>query len=186
MAKLDITTLTAAADEALSRTENPRHRRILENYRRHALLEVLGRWEEIFDPAMTVEHPVYFLNVGGTSVTLDGADQVKGFYKSLVESRTNTIVLENEELAFADWGLATEATFNTFVAGPDLPGGDPGRFYVVRQLVSMHWPYDARARLIGEHVYEHAAGSETVELPEPEFITPAEVYEKLTPLLRTL
>jgi hypothetical protein len=77
---------------------------------------------------------------------------VQGFYKALVESRTNVIVLENEELAVADWGLATEATFNTFVTGNDLPGGEPGKFYIVKQLIATHWPYDERGRLIGEHV----------------------------------
>jgi hypothetical protein len=59
MSKLDITMLTRAADETLAVTENPRHRQILENYRRHAILETTGRWQEIFTPEMTVEHPVY-------------------------------------------------------------------------------------------------------------------------------
>jgi hypothetical protein len=183
MSKLDITNLTRAADDALATTDNPRHRRILENYRRHALLEVLGRWEEIFEADMTVERPVYFLDVDGSSVTLDGAAEVQGFYKALVDSRTNIIVLENEQLAVADWGLATEATFNTFVAGPDLPGGDPEKFYIVKQLIAMHWPYDEQARLIGEHVYEHVANARTIEIPESEFITPHEAQIKLTPLL---
>ncbi|MFF7633042.1 hypothetical protein ACFZB9_07795 [Kitasatospora sp. NPDC008050] len=58
--KEDITTLTRGADLLLDRTENPLHRRILENYRRHALLEVTGRWREVVhDPAMIVDHPVY-------------------------------------------------------------------------------------------------------------------------------
>ena len=37
--------------------DNPRHRAILKNYRRHGLLEVAGRYKELLAPDMTVEHP---------------------------------------------------------------------------------------------------------------------------------
>ena len=45
----------------LRTVEDPRHRAILSNYRRHALLEVSGRYEEILTPAMTISNPVYRL-----------------------------------------------------------------------------------------------------------------------------
>jgi hypothetical protein len=45
MAEWEITRITAATDELLRTTENPRHRAILSNYRRHALLEVSGLYE---------------------------------------------------------------------------------------------------------------------------------------------
>lgn len=186
MTKLDITTLTRAADELLRVTEKPLHRQILENYRRHALLEVTGQWEQIFAPEMTVEHPVYFVNANGSSLTLDGYEQVIEFYKSLIDGGTNVMVLEDEQLAVADWGFASEATFNSYVLGSSLPDGDPGKCYIVRQLISMHWPYDERGRMIGEHVYEHADHTEIIEVPEPDFITPAEAREKLIPLIRPL
>ena len=40
MTNLDITTLTKRTDGLLLRTENPLHREILLNYRRHALLDL--------------------------------------------------------------------------------------------------------------------------------------------------
>jgi len=184
--KLDITMLTRAADGLLERVDNPRHRRLLENYRRHALLEVTGRWEQIFAPDMTVEHPVYYLNINRTSVTLDGHEQVIAFYRTLTDTESNVIVLEDEQLAVADWGLASEATFNSYVRGHVIPDGDPDRHYRVRQRIAMHSPYDDRGRLIGEHVYEHADHLEVIEVPEQEFITLAEAREKLDPLIRPL
>jgi hypothetical protein len=183
VAKLDITTLTQAADELLERVDDPHHRRILTNYRRHALLEVTGRWEQIFVPEMTVEHPVCYVNLNRTSATLDGYDQVTAFYRTLADSGTNVIALEDERLAVADWGLATEAIFNSYVRGNVIPDGDPEGYYRVRQRIAMHWPYDARGRLIGGHVYEHADLTEVRQIPESDFITLAEAREGLVPLL---
>ena len=184
--KRDVRDLVKAVDTLLEKTSDRRHRRILENYRRHSLLEVTGRWPEILTPEMTVEHPVYFLDADGESVTLDGHDQVAGFYQSLVDGGATVIVLENEELAVADWGLASEATFNTYLLGSSVPEGDPAKFYVRRQLISMHWRYDETERLIGEHVYEHAILAELIEVPEDQFITQAEADRRLTPLIRPL
>ena len=65
MAKKDIAVTISAADRLLETTTDPLHRQILENYRRHAILEVCGLWEEIFTPEMTVEHPLYCFNVSG-------------------------------------------------------------------------------------------------------------------------
>jgi hypothetical protein len=186
MAKLDITTLTRAADEALAVTENPLHRRILENYRRHAILEVTGNWRQIFTPEMTVEHPVYRLNADGKSITLDGYEQVSRFYSSLEHKATTVMVLEDEQIAVADWGFASEAWFHTYTPARFVPGGDPDKFYLRRQLVAIHWPYDRRGRMIGEHVYVHDAATETHEIPAHEYITIADAREKLLPLLRPL
>ena len=63
--KLDITKTNIAVQRALEVTENPRHRYLLQAYDRHRNLEHAGRFEEIFAPEMTVEHPVYRFNMIG-------------------------------------------------------------------------------------------------------------------------
>ena len=196
MTKLEITDLTRAADELLATTENPLHRQILENYRRHAILEVTGNWKQIFEPEMTVEHPVYYVNGGGMSLTLDGLDQVQSFYQGLERTQTTVMVLEDEVIAVADWGFASEAMFHTYVTGAAAAasfargeGGfdaDPDRFYISRRRLAMIWPYDERGRMIGEHVYVHDDHSATVEVPQSDFITFDEACEKLLPTLRPL
>lgn len=196
MTKRDITTLTRAADEMLEVTENPLHRQILENYRRHAILEVTGNWDQIFTPEMTVEHPVYRVNGGGMSFTLDGLDQVQAFYQGLNTTETTVMVLEDEDIAVADWGFGSEAIFHTYVTGAAAAssfangmGGfeaDPERFYVSSRRLAMIWPYDERGRMIGEHVYVHDEDSDTVEVPESDFITFDEACEQLLPTLRPL
>jgi hypothetical protein len=59
MSRLDITRQNEAVEATLERTDNPRHRYLLQAYLRHRYLESAGRWEEILDPSLTVEDPVY-------------------------------------------------------------------------------------------------------------------------------
>ncbi|MDO3401693.1 hypothetical protein QWI29_16750 [Mycolicibacterium neoaurum] len=189
MAKLDITTQVRGIDRFLSTLDNPRHRLIIENYRRHAIFEITGFKEHIFTADMTVEHPVYYINGGGLSATLSGIDEVLGFYSSLEARESTVMVVADEKLAVADWGFASEAIFNSYMPGsqvaPDL-GADPGKLYIHRQVLAMVWPYDEKGRMIGEHVYEHADHAELIEVSPEEYITLEEAREKLLPLQRPL
>ncbi|AHK36068.1 hypothetical protein [Rhodococcus opacus] len=192
MAKNDITTQIKGIDAFLEQDLAPLHRRIIENYRRHAILEITGEWEGIFEPDMTVEHPVYYWNITGMEgVTASGADTVKGIYKTIAEDETAVMLVEDEKLAVADWGFASDSIFNTYVRGQYAPDrgievDDPDGYYILRQHFAMIWRYDERARLIGEHVYENIALQEISEIPEGDFITLAEAKTALRPLLRPL
>lgn len=55
MVELDITQTNREVDRLLEVTENPRHRFLLQAYRRRRALEMAGRYKEIFAPEMTVE-----------------------------------------------------------------------------------------------------------------------------------
>lgn len=187
MAEWDITRITAATDALLQTTENPRHRAILANYRRHALLEVSGRYREILVPEMTIEHPVYRLTEGPQTLVLDGWQAVHDFYEML--SGVGAIVMgpAEEELVVADWGFASECMFHHFMPGRLLMDSedidDPDAIYVVKHVLCFHWPYDDDQRLIGEHVYEDTA-SRVVEKVAPEdVVTPAMAREALAPQL---
>ncbi|MEJ2870512.1 hypothetical protein WCD74_22280 [Actinomycetospora sp. OC33-EN08] len=184
--KRDIKRLVAAADDALLRVDNPLHRRILENYRLHAIFEVAGSWEQIFTPDMTVEHPIYNVEGPNGRMTLEGHDAVTGFYRQLVDLGMNVMAVEDEELAVADWGFASQYRVHVYLRGSALPDGDPDKFYVQSRLICMHWPYDEHGRMIGETVYEDPRETTVVEVPENEFITPAEARAQLLPLVRPL
>jgi hypothetical protein len=62
---------------------------------------------------------------------------------------------------------------------------DLDAWYMKRTMVASFWPYDERARLIGEH-----GGSigpvEIMQIPESEVITQAEAREKLLPIINPL
>jgi hypothetical protein len=187
MSDWDLTRITAATDELLRTTENPRHRAILTNYRRHALLEVSGRYEEILVPEMTIAEPVYRLTEGPHTLVLDGYQAVHDFYAMLSAAGAIVMGPVDEELVVADWGFASECMFHHFMPGRllmDLEDiDDPDATYVVKHVLAFHWPYDDEQRLIGEHVYEDTA-SRVVEKVDPaDVISPARARELLAPQL---
>lgn len=184
---MDLKLLTLAADKALARLTDPHHRRIAANYRLHAMLEVSGRWEEIFAPDMTVEHPFYRVAGPLGTLELDGAEQVQTFYKGLLATDTTVMVLEREELVIDDWGFASEALYNTFMTGEQAiargnPGADPAKKYIEQRWLCMVWPYDEKGRMIGERVYP-APVANLIECPDEEFLTLADARCVFDPLI---
>ncbi|MDG5493283.1 hypothetical protein [Niveispirillum sp. BGYR6] len=187
MMKLNPILLTLAADNALKRLENPRHRAIVANYRLHAMLEVAGRWPEIFVPELTVEDPFYRVSSPVGVLELRGTEQVQSFYKGLEHAATTVMLLEHEELVVDDWGFASEALYHTFMSGESaiargLPDADPTKKYIEHRWICMVWPYDDKARMIGERVYPAHTASFT-ECPEEDFLTLDDVRRSFDPLI---
>jgi hypothetical protein len=188
--KLDIGLNVAAHDRLLETLENPRHRRIVANYRRHALLEVSGQWEQVFAPDMTVEEPVYVLEFGGTGGRILRGTQVHDMYRQMVEVGANIIVVTEEQIVVGDAGLGQEAYFHQFLPGHVLRAmGDDvdelDAWYMKRTMAASFWPYDEHARLIGEH----GAGIGPVEItqiPESDVVTLKEARAKLIPQITPL
>ncbi len=110
-------------EKQLETIDNPRHQKILRNYRRHALLEVSGRYKEILSPDMTVEEPVYRLFEDGQSIVLDGMDAVTNFYQSLAETDTLVMWTGQSDFAVSDSGFSGETLFSQFVPGSILGDG---------------------------------------------------------------
>lgn len=192
MARKDIIGTISAADRLLEVTESPRHRRILENYRRHAILEVCGEWEGIFEPEMTVEEPVYYFSIRGfDGVVANGAQAVKDIYRHLAETQTCVMLVENEHLWIDDWGFASDSDFVTYQRGDNLiekgfQVEDLAGYYREIQHFVMIWPYDEHARLIGERVYEDKPLHRIEQITPEEFITVDDARARLLPLLRPL
>ena len=192
MPKKDIAVTISAADRLLETTTDPLHRQILENYRRHAILEVCGEWQDIFVPEMTVEYPVYYFNVTGFAGNkAEGPEEVQAIYRTLAETGTGVQVVEDERLMVSDWGFASEATFNSYYRGQnlidvDVPVDDPEGHFIMRQKYVMLWPYDERGRMIGEQVYENKAFYELIPIPADEFLTIQDARDRLLPMLRPL
>jgi len=189
MAKKDITVQTRRIDAYLATLENPLHRKIIENYRRHAILEITSNKDDIFAPEMAVEHPVYDVYVGGACITLEGREAVLGLYGGVQDVGSSVIVVEDEKLAVADWGFASEAMYFQYYLGSQAPAGlpaEPDKFYIQRRRLAGIWPYDERGRMIGEHLYDFPADDDWYEISSEDFITLDEAREKLYPLLNTV
>lgn len=186
MQYFDIHLVPAGADAALAVTDNPRHRHMLKNYRRHGLLEVSGFWKQILVPEMTVEQPRYILTAAGNRYVLDDMDSVAGFYANMTETGLNVGVMLGEHVAVSDYAIFSESRLAYVFRGdaPELAEDDvdPDRFYQVSTGVSMVWPY-VDGRLAGEHVYEDTASRSVTEVDGSLFITPEQAREALAPLL---
>jgi hypothetical protein len=163
----------------LERTSNPLHRAILLNFWRHVHLEGAGEYDQIVAPDMMVEHPVYRVTWGSNPAVIEGKEGVLAFYRSVGEA---VLWHSDDRLAVADWGICDEITFHQLARGADLrqvgydvPHTD--RLYHVYSRQAFIWPYDNRARLVGEHLYEDKTSLKIEEVDPSDAITPARVRE---------
>ncbi len=187
MGKLPLERMFDNTDDLLAKTDNPLHRKILINWRRHSCLEIMGRYQEIFAPDLTVEHPVYRVhNDDSGTVVLDGRAAVEGFYRDLTEAGASVMVGTNDCIAVNDWGFTIESDFHNFVPGIVLSTmgmevDDPSAMYLISYQQAMVWHYTEDGRLIGENIY---GGTRTITKPDPaDVVTLAEAVQILTPIL---
>jgi len=190
--KLDITKTNAAVQALIEVTENPRHRYLLKAYDRHRNLEHAGRFEEIFAPEMTVEHPVYRFNLSGQPpMTLEGREQVEPLYRHWAETNQCVFYNESETVAVGDWMVVSTMVGYQQTLGAALVAGgieaDEDAMYLLRGRVAMIWPYDERGRLVGENVWEYDDSEhDLIKLDPDDVLTTERAAELLEPLIEPL
>jgi len=172
----------------LDKTTDPLHRAILLNFWRHVHLEGSGQFDRITSPDMMADHPVYRVTWGANPAVIEGKSGVLGFYNSVGEA-----VLWNSDdlIAVADWGVADELTFHQIAPGAILkmigyPVEKDEANYHVTSRQAFLWPYDEKARLKGENLYEDKTSLVIEEIDPAEAITPARVREIHIELLAKL
>ena len=190
--QLDITRTNIAVQELIAVTENPRHRYLLEVYDRHRNLEHAGRFEEIFAPEMTVEHPVYRFNMlGQPPMKLEGREQVEPLYRLWAETNQSIFYNESETVAVGDYLVVStmvgyQQTLGSVLAETGIDA-DPEAMYLRRGRVAMIWPYDERCRLVGENVWEYDDSEhELVKLEPDEVLSTQQAAERLDPMIKPL
>lgn len=184
------TNMFASLEKQIADTDNPKHRRILKNYRLHGLLEVAGRYEELLAPDKTVEEPVYRLHEGGASLVLNGMAEVRAFYESLTAANALVMWVNEQDIAVGDHGFSGEVEFLGFMPRTMVresvfdrieAGENPDDMVLLKRTLAFVWPYDEQQRLIGEHVYEDHASREIIEVDQADIITAQRAAELLTP-----
>jgi len=189
---LDITETNKAVQELIEVTENPRHRYLLQAYDRHRNLEHAGRFEEIFTPEMTVEHPVYRFNmIGQPPMQLDGREQVEPLYRFWAETNQSVFYNESETVAVGDFlVVSTMIGYQQTLGGALVAAGieaDEDAMYLLRGRVAMVWPYDERGRLVGENVWEFdATEHDVIKLAPEEIVTTQQAAELLEAQIQPL
>lgn len=165
--------------QLLERTTNPLHRAILLNFWRHVHLEGAGEYEKIVASDMMTDNPVYRVTWGANPTVIEGKQGVLAFYNSVREA---VLWHSDDRLAVGDWGVSDEITFHQLAAGSDLEqmGYDvtgTDQLYHVYSRQAFIWPYDERARLAGEHLYEDKTSLRIEPVDRAETISPARVRE---------
>ncbi|MED4599592.1 hypothetical protein P9314_02590 [Paenibacillus validus] len=168
-----------AVEELLTKTENPLHRAILNNYRRHVHLEASGQFEKIVADDMMADHPVYRVTWGDNPVVIEEKEGVIDFYNSVKEA---VLWNSDDRIAVADWGIADELTFHQITKGKDLANmgfqvDDLEAYYHLSSRQVFLWPYDEQGRLKGEHLYEDKTSVQIEKVDPEELITPQQVKE---------
>ncbi len=190
--QLDITETNQAVQELIDVTENPRHRYLLQAYDRHRNLEHAGRFEEIFSPEMTVEHPVYRFNmIGQAEMKLEGREQVEPLYKLWAETNQSIFYTESETVAVGDFMVVSTMIGYQQMLGSTLAAAgldaDPEAMYLLRGRVAMIWPYDERCRLIGENVWEYdETEHDLIKLAPNDVLTTEQAAALLEPHIKPL
>ena len=172
----------------LEKTKDPLHRAILLNFWRHVHLEGSGQYERIVAPDLMADHPVYRVAWGANPAVIEGKDGVLDFYRSVGEA-----VLWNSDdlISVGDWGVADELTFHQIAPGSILKQlgyaiEKEDAIYHVSSRQAFIWPYDDKARLKGENLYEDKTSLKIEEIDPSEAITPARVREIQLELLDRL
>ncbi|GAC1591976.1 MAG: hypothetical protein NVS3B21_11080 [Acidimicrobiales bacterium] len=192
MSRLDITKQNVAVEAALEASDNPRHRYLLQAYLRHRYLESAGRWPEILDPELTVDHPVYrFSLISQGGFTLEGKDQVGALYGHWTETDQCVFYVENESVAVGDHlivgrGISYQQTLGSELAAAGIDA-DPNSMYLTRSQICMVWPYDDRCRLLGEDVWEFDDAERAyIKLDPADVLTVNQAAELLDPFIKPL
>jgi hypothetical protein len=165
--------------ELLETTTKPLHRAMLINFWRHDQQEGAAEFDTLAADDMMVEEPVYRITWGASPAVITGKEGVLSFYRSVGEA---VLWNSDDRLAVADWGICDELTFHQLARGADLQAigyevDDADALYHASSRQAFIWPYDERARLIGENLYEDKTSLAIEEVSADEAITPARVRE---------
>ncbi len=185
--KFDITQRMSEVNELMDRTDDPLHWAILNNYVRHAILELCNEWRDIVTPDMMVPNPIYRFHEAAGVRVLDGIDAVCAEYESYARRGIAVIYHTEGRIEVGDYGFITEFVQKRFWPGSELMTmgddiDDPNATYLTSVTQMSCWLYDGQARLIEERVYRGRDRTVSKCLPE-EVISSQECRDRLMPLL---
>jgi hypothetical protein len=156
MASIDQSLSWRTIGERLARTDNPRHRKMLQTLADHLRAEEHQSLEELM--ATLVPDPQYHLWKNGADYGPKGAAGVRSFYTELVESKRGVLEYAIERIVVDDDNIVTEGTIRAYQAGGIARGfgfnvPDVDATYLVPYRAVILWPFNAAGEMVGEDGY---------------------------------
>lgn len=154
--------------EKIARTENPRHRQMLEVVREHLIAENASDIERVM--ATLTANPVYHTREPGGDKGPKGRDGVRAYYQGFFAIKGHFFECDFQYIAIDDDCVITEAIMRMIKPGrilghaPFGPGSepidsgaegefDPSAHYLLEGHCVVIWPFDDDLLLVGEDGY---------------------------------
>lgn len=160
--KLDPTKGYRAVEERLDRTTNPRHRAVLSCLRDHLLAEAKGNFELLLSTLSPDPKYAFWIDGSGFGAGPKGLAAVRTHYEQLFEEGRSVCEYDIDRIVVDDDCIVTEGFFDQLFPGHVLRKrgaavDDPKAVYSHRMRLLLLWPFDAKARLLGEDSYANGA-----------------------------
>ena len=153
-------------------TDNPRHKKLLEEVANHMEAEIKGQLEPLM-ATLTAEPVYHFWRLGPENMTLEGYEAVAGFYSNMFSTGGEQFHVVLDRIVVDDGGVITEGQVRQVYKSVDLQ--QMGVSSAGEQAIEAHdlwisntqlitvWPSDADAKLVGEDIYFGADPMSTLE-----------------------
>jgi SnoaL-like domain len=158
-------------EERLARTDDPRHRRMLQTVIDHAKAESYGDVDGLM--ATLGDDPQYHFWSGGTDWGPKGADAVRAYYRDFVASGAGFFESYKARIVVDDDNVVTESVMRQLVPGRvaqqrgyDIP--DVDAHYIVSARTAIFWPFDESCTLIAEDSYGSSDLRDLTLVPDDE------------------
>jgi hypothetical protein len=143
-------------EERLNKTENPRHRSMLEVVIGHLKAEENLDLDGLM--ASLVDNPVYRTWRDGQDIGPKGYEAVKAYYAALVQARRGILEYRLDRLVLDDDAVVTEGTIRAYQPGRaartfGFNVDDVDATYLVSYRALIVWPFNEAGQLIGEDGY---------------------------------
>jgi hypothetical protein len=158
-------------EERLARTDNPRHRKMLQTVIDHAKAESNGDVDGLM--ATLSDDPQYHFWSGGDDWGPKGPAAVRAYYDGFVASGAGFFESHKTRIVVDDENVVTESVMRQLVPGrvaqqrgytiPDLDA-----HYVVTARVAIFWPFDESGALVGEDSYGSSDLRDLTLVPDDE------------------
>lgn len=156
--KIDPTRSWAAVADRLAKTDNPRHRHLLQVLLDHLEAEATKDFARLLSTLSDDPQYHFWIADAGFDSGPKGLDAVTAHYTQLYEEGRNTVQYDIERIVVDDYCIVTEGEFHQVYPGSvllarGLEVDDPASPYALSMRLVLFWPYDEEGKLIGEDSY---------------------------------